>query len=89
MAGETKTIVGMMYRAERTRTKLKVIATVVILTTLALITTSALTNIDQFNDPLFMVPFLAFASGFLLGSFQHLDQAEMREHRAWEKKARD
>jgi hypothetical protein len=83
VAGETKSLVEMMRRA--TRKPLKVIALVVIISISAVVITSVLAT-DPLDDPLWMLPAVAFAGGFMLGSFRLLDEAEMREHRAWEKK---
>ena len=85
VAGETKSLVEMMYRAEKSRRHLKWAALLVIIPVFGLIGISVLTG-DQFGDPLYMLPAVAFGAGYLLGSFPFLDQAEMREHRAWAKK---
>jgi hypothetical protein len=84
VAGETKSMVGMMYRAEKTRRQLRWLTMLVVIPIFVIIGVSLLTS-DQL-DPLYMLPAVAFAAGYLLGALPFLDKTEIGEHRAWAKK---
>jgi hypothetical protein len=84
VAGETKTMVGMMDRAEKSRRHLVWSALFVVLGVFGLIGISMLTT-EQFPDQ-DILPLLAFGGGYLFGSIPFLEQVEMRKHRSWEKK---
>ena len=85
VAGGTKTLVGMMYRTERTRSQLKWLSVLTVIPVLAMIGTSMLTSDDPFGYQ-YILPAVAFIAGLILGSLPLLDKTEMREHRAWAKK---
>jgi hypothetical protein len=84
VAGETKSMIGMMDRAEKTRSKL------VWLTIFCAIGVLGLSTISLFTTTPFpdqeMLPFVAFGTGFTVGSIPYLNQVEMRRHRSWAKK---
>jgi hypothetical protein len=84
VAGETKTMVGMMDRTEKARRHLTWSAMFFVICVFALIGFSLLTT-AQFPDQ-DILPLVAFGAGYLFGSIPYLNQAQAKKHRSWEKK---
>jgi hypothetical protein len=84
VAGETKTMVGMMDRAEKARRHRTWSLTVIVIGTFGLIGLSLFTTY-QFPDQN-MLPIVALGAGYLLGSSSLWNQTRATKHPAWEKK---
>jgi hypothetical protein len=85
VAGETKTMVLITDRAERTRLQLRLLSMLSAVPIVIIIGISMLTSDDPFGYQ-YILPVAAFGVGFILGSLPLLDKTEMRDHRAWAKK---
>jgi hypothetical protein len=84
VAGETRSMVGMMYRAEKIRRQ-QTLAAILVVTSVLILTGISLFTTNQFEDQE-MLPLVAFAAGYLLGSIPLLNQVQTRKHRSWARK---